>query len=78
METPQTDQSVPDLRPRNHVLKARARALSPRERLAEMQRLIDEAWAVLARHPAGLAHFRRRNFSARVVRRTPEIYADGA
>ena len=78
MATPLTDRAAPDLRPRDHILQAHAQVLSPRERLAAMQRLIDEAWAVLARHPAGLAHFRRRNFSARAVRRLSETSADGA
>jgi hypothetical protein len=42
-----------------------------------MQRLIDEAWAVLERHPEGLAHFRRRNFRSRAVSRSRETLADG-
>jgi len=78
MATPQSAPSVPDLRPRDRILQSRAQALSPRERLAAMQRLIDEAWAVLARHPVGLAHFRRRNFKARAIRRPAETHADGA
>jgi hypothetical protein len=68
---------VPDLRPRDHLQRFRASALSPRERLAVMQRLIDEAWAVLERHPEGLAHFRRRNFRSRAVSRSRETLADG-
>jgi len=78
MESPLTDRAVPDLRPRDRILQSRARALSPRERLAAMQRLIDEAWVLLSRHPAGLAHFRRRNFSARAIRRLSGTYADDA
>ena len=68
---------VPDLRPRDHFLRSRGSALSPRERLSVMQRLIDEAWAVLERHPEGLAHFRRRNFRSRAVSRSRETLADG-
>jgi hypothetical protein len=52
-------------------------SLTPRERLAAMQRLIDEAWRVLERHPDGLAHFRRRNFKARSVGHLQQRGHDG-
>jgi hypothetical protein len=58
-----------DLEPRNRIERARVRALTPRERLAAMQRLIDEGWALLQANPDGLAQFRRRNFRARSVGR---------
>ena len=63
----------PDLRPRDRAALARAQSLTPRERLAAMQRLIDEAWALLQANPEGLAHFRRRNFKARATGRRSEI-----
>jgi len=61
----------PNLKPRDRLERARVRALTPRERLAAMQRLIDEGWALLQANPEGLARFRRRNFSARSVGRRP-------
>lgn len=53
-------------------------ALSPRERLAEMQRLIDEAWAMLEQNPAGKAQFLGRNFKARRVPSAQEPPEHGA
>ena len=43
-----------------------------------MQRLIDEAWAVLERNPAGKAHFLQRNFKARRVVCSPEWTEHGS
>ena len=68
----------PNLCPRDRALRARGLALSPRERLAEMQRLIDEAWALLEKNPAGKAHFLKRNFKARRIPSTQEPTANGA
>jgi hypothetical protein len=65
------------LRRRDHAQRARVQAMSHRERLAAMQRLIDDAWATLLANPAGIAHFRRRNFRARSIRRTPELPSNG-
>jgi hypothetical protein len=62
----------PNLQPRDRIERARVRALTPRERLTAMQRLIDEGWALLQANPEGLAHFRRRNFRARSVGRRSE------
>jgi len=69
---------TPDLRPRDRARLARGHTLSPHERLAEMQRLIDEAWAVLERNPAGKAHFLQRNFKARRVVCSPEWTQHGS
>lgn len=69
---------VPDLSARDRLQRARTQGLSPGERLAAMQHLIDAAWAVLQRHPEGLDHFRRRNFKARSIGRTRERRTDGA
>lgn len=66
-----------NLHRRDHVQRARVQAMSHRERMAAMQRLIDEAWATLQANPAGLAHYRRRNFRARSIRRTPELRSHG-
>jgi len=41
--------------------------LSPQERMAAMQKLIDQAWAVLQANPAALAHFRARNHRKRAI-----------
>jgi len=43
------------------------RAATPAERLAAMRRLLEASWAMVRRNPAGLAHFRRRNFKARAL-----------
>jgi len=67
----------PNLQPRDRIERARVRALTPRERLAAMQRLIDEGWALLQANPEGLAHFRRRNFRARSVGRRSGPEAHG-
>ena len=42
-----TPPPIPDLRARDRVRRLERLALTPRERLAAMQRLIDEAWRVL-------------------------------
>jgi hypothetical protein len=62
-------QSLSLLSPRDRVMQARARAMHPRERLDVMQRLIDEAWSVLQKNPAGMQHFLRRNYKARSIAR---------
>ena len=68
----------PNIGPRDRLQKVRGMALSPRERLAEMQRLIDEAWAILEQNPAGKAHFLGRNFKARRVPSAQEPPEHGA
>lgn len=72
-----TSSASSNLHRRDHLQRARVQAMSHRERLAAMQRLIDDAWATLLANPAGLAHFRRRNFRARSIRRTPELRSHG-
>jgi hypothetical protein len=42
-----------------------------------MQRLIDEAWALLEKNPAGKAHFLKKNFKARRSLSTQEPPANG-
>ena len=54
---------------RDRVRRARARTMSPAQRLAAMRRLLAQSRQILERSPAGLAHFRRRNFAARAVGR---------
>jgi hypothetical protein len=54
---------------RDRVRRARVCTMSPAERLAAMQRLLAQSREILERSPAGLAHFRRRNFAARAVGR---------
>jgi hypothetical protein len=63
---------------RNRRRLARAAALSPAERLDAMWLLIRESWMTLERHPDGMAHFRRRNFRMRSLRREAGGRADGA
>jgi hypothetical protein len=41
--------------------------LSPPERMAAMQKLIDQSWAVLQANPAALSHFRTRNHRKRAI-----------
>jgi len=41
--------------------------LTPQERMAAMQKLIDRSWAVLQANPAALAHFRARNHRKRAI-----------
>lgn len=52
---------------RDRHLAARAVVRTPAERLAAMQRLITDAWALLAANPEGMGHFMRRNFRSRSV-----------
>ena len=54
---------------RDRVRRARALAMSPAQRLAAMRKLLAQSRQILERSPAGLAHFRRRNFAARAVGR---------
>jgi hypothetical protein len=54
---------------RDRVRRARARAMSPAQRLAAMRRILAQSRQILERSPAGLVHFRRRNFAARAVGR---------
>ena len=56
------------------LLAARARhqqrrnlMLTPQERMAAMQKLIDQSWAVLQAKPKALAHFRARNHHKRAI-----------
>jgi hypothetical protein len=77
MSTDADVSAEPNLRPRDRALRAHGLALSPRERLVEMQRLIDEAWALLEKNPAGKAHFLKRNFKARRIPSTQEPPANG-
>lgn len=46
----------------------RFRRLSPAERLAVMQQLVDNSWAVLTQNPAGVTHFLQRNYRARAIK----------
>jgi hypothetical protein len=69
---------VPSLSPRDRAMRAQALALHPRERLAAMQQLIDQAWAVLQRNPAGLDHFIRRNDKARSIAQLDVQSSDGS
>ena len=55
---------------RDRVRRARARTMSPAQRLEAMRHLLARSREILERSPAGLAHFRRRNFSIRAVGRT--------
>jgi hypothetical protein len=63
---------------RDRVRGAQARTMSPAQRLAAMRRLLAQARAILERSPAGLAHFRRRNFAARAVGRKGRMQAHDA
>ena len=60
---------------RDRVRRARARTMSPAQRLAAMRRLLAQSRQILERSPAGLAHFRRRNFAARAVGRKARMDA---
>jgi hypothetical protein len=68
MITESTD-PADSLSARDRVRRARARTMSPAQRLAAMRRLLAQSREILERSPAGLAHFRRRNFAARAVGR---------
>lgn len=58
---------------RDRMRRARTREMSPAQRLAAMQQLLAQSREILERSPAGLAHFRRRNFAARAVGRKPRM-----
>jgi hypothetical protein len=40
---------------------------TPSQRMRDMRRLQETAWATLRRSPTGYAHFLRRNFKARAI-----------
>lgn len=61
--------STDSLSARDRVRRARTHSMSPAQRLAAMRRLLAQSREILERSPAGLAHFRRRNFAARAVGR---------
>lgn len=77
MSDPVAPSLIPDLGARDRVRRQECLSLTPHERLTKMQRLIDEAWRVLERHPEGLAHFQRRNFKARSVGHPQQSGRDG-
>jgi len=54
---------------RDRVRRARARTMSPAQRLEAMRHLLARSREILERSPTGLAHFRRRNFAARAIGR---------
>ena len=56
-----------DMTSRDRHMRLRMNATTPAERLAAMRRLLAQSWAMLQRNPAGLAHFRSRNFKARSI-----------
>jgi hypothetical protein len=57
-----------DLTPRDRHLRSRAQSLTPSERLAAMRAILASSWAMLQRHPEGVAHWLQRNYRARAVR----------
>lgn len=57
--------------------RRRAMALTPAERLAEMDALIADAWRLLESNPAALRHFVQRNHHRRRVGRGGERTDDG-
>jgi hypothetical protein len=67
-----------DMTPRDRHSRSRMRAATPAERLAAMRRLLEASWAMVRRNPAGLAHFRRRNFKARALANGTGRIAHGA
>lgn len=60
-----TDDSPDPLAARREHQLRRALALSPAERLAEMDALVASAWRLLESNPAALRHFLRRNHHLR-------------
>jgi hypothetical protein len=52
---------------RRRLERAFALSLTPAQRLEAMWGLIARSWETLRANPAGLDHFRRRNFKARAV-----------
>ena len=56
-----------ELARRDRFLRHRALAMTPEQRMAEMQRLQEQAFALLKQSPKGYAHFMARNFKKRAV-----------
>jgi len=61
---------------RDRVRRARTLSMSPAERLTAMRRLLAQSKAILERNPAGLSHFRARNFAARAIGRKVTMDVD--
>lgn len=75
---PRTDAAPSDvLAARREHQRRRALALSPAERLAEMDALIADAWRLLERNPTALRHFVRRNHHRRRAEPGGETTHDG-
>jgi hypothetical protein len=49
------------------VRRRLARQKTPAQRMRDMRRLQESAWATLRRSPGGYSHFLRRNFTARAI-----------
>ena len=56
-----------DMTARDRHVRLQMHAATPSERLAAMRLLLERSWAILQRNPAGLAHFRSRNYKARAI-----------
>ena len=52
---------------RDRFRRKLAAAKTPAERMRDMAKLQEQAWAVLKQSPHGYAHFLRRNFKARAI-----------
>jgi hypothetical protein len=69
MNTSDSTDPADRLSARDRVRLARARTMSPAQRLEAMRHLLARSREILERSPSGLAHFRRRNFAARAIGR---------
>jgi hypothetical protein len=58
---------------RDRLRRHLAMRKTPEQRMAQMDRMQKQAWAVLRSNPEGYAHFLKRNYKARSVH-APEFY----
>jgi len=61
------DDVAEQLARRDRFLRHQQMQMTPEQRMAEMQRLQEQAFALLKQSPKGYAHFIARNFKKRAV-----------
>jgi hypothetical protein len=61
------DDIAEQLARRDRVRRHMAMQKTPEQRMADMDRMQKQAWAVMRSNPEGYAHFLRRNYKARAI-----------
>jgi hypothetical protein len=65
------DEIADQLARRDRVRRFRSRQKTAEERMAQMARMQEQAFALLRQNPEGYARFLRRNYKARSIRVSP-------